>query len=233
MPASSCSIYDVPLDINLNEISRRLVEEQIEQQIETEEGPLTLRTYFSNFHIESGILHGVIAYETLITIPQIDARPVSFKSGKKLRFAICPAPHSYYLLCFANRESSETTARRINKALRQAGLSEIDAVFNRYIPTAFIENFLIRHANHTLKVCGWRDLDYVGVNKSQLQGGDIDRYDGTREYDLHGSKSYIMVELHDLGLTVRISALGIVTFYGDINSEQILNFLRTEIIPML
>ena len=233
MPASSCSIYDVPLDTNLTELSRRLEEQQIEQQINTLEGPFRLRTYFSNFFIDEGVLHGDIAYETLITIPQIDERPTFYKSGKKLRFAFCPAPHSYYLLCFANRSSSETSAKRINKALRQAGLSPIDVVFNHYIPTAFIGNFLNNHPNHTLKVCGWRDLDFVGVNKSTLHGPDIDRYNGTQNYDLHGNKSYIMVELHDLGLTVRISELGIVTFYGDINSEQILNFLRTEIIPML
>ena len=233
MPATSCSIYDVTLDTNLTEIARRLEAQEIEQVIDTLGGPIRLRTYFSNFHIAEGVLHGTIAYETLIIIPQIDARPVYNKSGKKLRFAFYPSTHSYYLLCFANRESSETTAKRINKGLRQAGLSAIDAVFNRYIPTAFIENFLLQHQNHTLKVCGWKDLDYVGVNKSTLHGGDIDRFNGTQQYDLHGSKSYIMVELHDLGLTVRISELGIFTFYGDTSSEQILHFLRNEIFPML
>jgi hypothetical protein len=233
MPASSCSIYDVTLDTNLTELSRRLAREKIEQEINTIQGPFRLRTYFSGFFVEEGVLHGTIAYESLITIPQIEDRPAFYKSGKTLSFAICPAPHSYYLLCFANRGSSETTARRINKALCQAGFSEIDVVFNHYIPTAFIENFLNNHPNHTLKVCGWKDLDLVGVNKSTLHGADIDRYNGTQVYDLHGHKSYIMVELHDLGLTVRISELGIVTFYGDINGDQILNFLRTEIFPTL
>lgn len=233
MPAYSCSIYDIPLENDINEISNKLQREQLEKSINTPQGPLKLRTYFSRFYVEAGILHGIIAYETLTTIPQIDAEPALFKSGNKVKFAIYPAPHSYYLLCFSNRNSSDATAMRINKALRQAGLSPIDCVFDHTIPTAFIENFLNRHANHILKVGGWKDLDYVGVNKSTLHGGNLDVYNGTREYDLHGSKCYVMVELPTLGLVVRISDVGIVTFYGNMDSDNVIAFLRTEIFPYL
>lgn len=235
MPANSVSIYDVDLDANLEEISNNLQGLRVEQISSPRYGRMRLLTVFSDIVIDHGALFGSIAYETPITIQRIDAGPTTTKAVKRLSFALYSAPHSFFLLCFANRPTSNAAAGKIENALHHTGLSpnEVDTVLKHRIPSTFIEDFLNNHPNHTMKLCGWKGLTFVGVDTSNLNGSNIYEFNGAQNYDAHGEKSYVMVELHDLGLTVRISDEGIVTFFGDIDRPDMLDFLDNEVFPTL
>jgi len=234
MPAMSCSLYNVILETSLENLRLRLENINLEEPTEAFGEPYTLRTIISDLYwgVERDLLWGTLSFETLQVVPQISGRPTCTLAGNRVRFCLFHGAISLYLAIFANRGRAEKAATKMNHVLTRGNDVPSQIVFNRRISTTILEQFLNNHP-HTKKMCGWRDLDFVGVSKSSLHGANLDQFDHTREYDSHGSKRYIMVELHDIGTTIRISDEGIVTFFGNVTEEDALGLIRNEIISLL
>lgn len=234
MPAKSCSLYEIAGEHSLEGFRSTLEGATSSQTVDILGEPYDLRTTVTDltWGPEMESLWGSISFETLQRIPQFDGTSTLVPATRRAMFAFFEAEASLYLAVFCNRGTAETSAMKLDSLLTHSEDEHAPIVYNHRIPTQAIEQFLNNHS-HTKKLGGWRDLDYVGVSNSTLHGADIDRYRGTQEYDLHGSKKYVMVELHDSGHVVRISEEGIVTFYRDIRQPEILDFVRTEILPLI
>jgi hypothetical protein len=220
--------------MTLEQLRSRLENVSLEQQEEVFGQTYTLRTFISDLHwgMEREVLSGTLSFESLQAVPQIDGRRTFIPSGTTVMFSLFHGAISLYLAIFANRSKSEKSAVKINYILTTGRSVPEPITFNCRIPSRAIEQFLANHP-HTKKVGGWKDLDFIGVSKSSLHGPDIDQFDQTSRYDAHGRKSYIMVELLGTRIVVRISEEGIITFYGAITNEDALDWVRTEIIPLL
>lgn len=234
MPAMSCSLFYVDTEMNLANIRSKLENYNTQVQEEVYGETYTLRTFISDVHWESEreVLSGILSYERLQRIPQVDGTATFVSIGRRVMFSFFEADGMTYLTSFSNRRRAETSANIIDHILTEGEEVPVTLIFNCRIPAPAIEQFLATHS-HIKKTGGWKDLDFVGVNTSTLRGGDLDRHDGTRYYDEHGTKRYIMMEVHALKKTIRISERGIVTFYGNVTKQEILNFVRKEIIPLL
>ena len=220
--------------MSLEDMRPRLENVKKEQQQEVYGRTYTLHTFTSDVHWESlrEVLSGTLSFETLQRIPQVDGTAIFYPIGRIAMFSLFDEEGLTYLTIFAKRSISENSANKINYVLTEGEDEPSQIVFNRRIPSTAIDQFLTNHS-HTKKMGGWRDLDLVGINTSSLHGSDIDRFSGTQQYDLHGRKKYIMIDLHTIRKTIRISEQGIVTFYGNITKQDILSFIRREIIPLL
>ena len=194
----------------------------------------TLRILVSDVHwgIRREVLSGALSFETLQPIPQIGGRPEYIKAGTTVLFSAFQGMITEYLAVFANRTWSERSATRMNYVLTRGENVPGQIVFNCFVPTAAMEQFLTSNP-HIKKGGSWKDLNFVGVNRAILRGTNIDDFDQTQRYDAHGNKSWIMIELLTEKMTLSISADGIVTFYTPIDKEQALDWVRTKIIPLL
>lgn len=236
MPAKSCSLYTIASEMTLEQIRSKLENADSEESIEVYGETYRLRTFISDLHWrdpEREVLSGVLSFETLQSVPQISGTPAYVKSGVTTTFSFFYGDDVLlYLAIFGNRRIAEKSATKMNAILTTGEDVPNQLVFNCRIPTTAIEQFLATHP-HTKKMGGWKDLDFIGVDKGSLYGGNIDQFDQTSRYDAHGRKRYVMAELHDARMTIRISDEGIVTFYGDITEEDALAWIRREIIPLL
>jgi len=235
MPAMSCSLYNiVPSEATLEDIKSRLENVSLEDPIEVLGETYVLRTFISDLHwdMEREVLSGTLSFETLQRVPQIGGGMAFTKSGTTVMFSLFHGAVALYLAVFGNRGEAEKAAGKINHILTRGEDVPHQVVFNCRISTDVIEQFLANHP-HTKKVVGWKDLNFVGVNKSSLHGGNVDQFGHTRDYDTHGRKSYVMIELHDMRIIVRISDRGIITFYGNITVQDALDWIRNEIISLL
>lgn len=234
MPAISCSLYEVQTDESLEDIRPRLDNYRAENPREVYGKTYTLRISVSDVHWESEgeVLSGVLSYETLQSFPQFDGTSTFVPIGTRVMFSLFEADGMTYLTMFSRRSTAEASANRINHILTEGMSVPRDVIFNSRIPQTAIEQFLATHP-HTKKWGGWKNLNLNGVNTSSLRGPDIDQYNGTRHFNQHGTKRYFMITLHGLGKTVLIAEQGSVTFYGKMTRQEILDFVRKEIIPLL
>jgi hypothetical protein len=230
MPAS-CSLYRVISDKSLEELRSELENVKLEEQREIYGETYRLTTFISDVHYgaEEEVLWGTLSFEIIEFVPQIDGRRAPIRLAERCMFALFYEDITLYLAIFTNRKMAENSAGKMNYILTRSEPEPGLIVLNFFISTTTIEQLLANHP-HTKKRGSWSDLDFPGVNRGSLHGVDIDRFDQTRRYDEHGKKSYIMVEFHDLRAIVGISAKGMITFYGNITNEQILEFIRREIV---
>ena len=234
MPAMSGSLYHLLTEMSLADIRRKLENFDTQVPVEADGETYTLRTFISDIHWESegAVLSGILSYETLQRIPQLDGTATLLPAGRSVTCSFFEADAMTYLIIFSSRSRAEASANKIDHRLTEGQDIQEEIVFNSRIPSTVIDQFLATHS-HRKKSGGWKDLDFVGVNTSSLRGGDLDRHDGTRYYDEHGTKRYIMIRLPALRKTIRISERGIITFYGNVTKQEMLNFVRKEIIPLL
>lgn len=230
----SCSLYTITSEMPLEQFHSKLENVDFEEEMKVYGETYPLRTLISDLHWGIGreVLSGVLSFENLQSVYQISGRPAYVQAGNTVMFSLFYGAISLYLAIFANRSRAEKSATRINSILTRGEDVPEQLVFNCRIPTTAIEQFLASHP-HTKKMGGWKDLDFIGVDKGSLFGADIDQFDQTPRYDEHGRKRYIMVELHDVRMTVRVSDEGIVTFYGKIAKGDALEWIRREIVSLL
>lgn len=231
MPAISSSIYTVIGEESLEHLFHKLENIKLTEQREIFEETYTLRTVISDIKfVAEETLSGILSFEDLQPIPQID-KPVTFAPfGRSVQFYFFYGAAQLYLVVFAKRSLSEKSAAKLNYILNRGLPEPSQKIFNYFFSTKTIENFLNNHP-HIKKLVGWKDLNYPGVNKSSLHGANVDQFVHAQEYDAHGRKGYVMVELLTDQMVVRISESGVVTFYGNILPEKALEWMKNEIIP--
>ena len=229
----SCSLYRIVSQKSLEELRSELNNLNLEEPRDIYGETYTFRTLISDLHWGIGreILWGTLSFETITFSSQIDGTRIPIKYAETCIFALFYENITLHLAIFTNRKIAENSAGKINYILTRGENQPGQIVFNHFISVEVIEQLLANHS-HTKKRGSWRGLDFPGVNRGSLYGADLDRFDQTRRYDEHGEKSYIMVELHDLRQIIGISAKGMVTFYGNITNEDILEFVRREIIAI-
>lgn len=228
---TSCSLYKIISDESLEQLRSELENLNLEESREIYGETHTLRTFISEIHWGFGreVLWGTLIYETIDFVSQIDGTRIPIRSAMRCMFALFYEDITLHLTIFSNRRIAEYSAGKMNYILTRGEDEPGLIVLNYFIPTEIIERVLANHP-HTKKRGTWGDLDFPGVNRGSLHGGDLDRFNGTRNYDAHGEKRYIMAELLDMRKTVGMSTKGMVTFYGNITKEDALEFVRREII---
>ena len=227
----SCSLYHVVFRKTLEELHSMLNEVDYEEPFEALGAKFSLETAISNVHWGNNreALWGTLSFETVEYRRQMDGSRIPFKSSLASDFAFFLEENVLYLGVFANRGVAENSANKMSYVLTRKEIYTDNIVVLRYrISTNTIERILSSHP-HIKKRCGWKDLDFPGVDASSLHGVDLDRFDQTSRFDEHGQKKYIMIEFLDLRQVVFISEQGMVTFYGNETPEQILRFIREEI----
>jgi hypothetical protein len=230
MPIMSCSIYTVTQDLELPELSARLADVNIEEQRDVYGETFTLHTITSDIQLspDREILSGNLSFENLQPLPQLDGTTNFTPVGARATFYMFYGEVSLYLVLFARRSFAESSANKINFILTRNEDVPHQIVFNFFIETDKIEDFLAQHP-HTKKYVGWKDLNYPGVNTSSLHGANVDSFQHAQEYDRHGRKSYVLIELVGDGV-VRISSKGVVTFFSNITVPNALRWIRDEIV---
>lgn len=226
----SCSLYTIISDMSLEQMRPRLENVNLEEKMVIYGETYPIKTVISDIHWgrpERDVLAGVLSFETVESIHQIDGTTTYVNAGRRVMFSMFQGPVSLHLASFTNRGNAERAAYRFQHILTAGEDEPSQIVFNCRISVEAIEDFLARHP-HTKKVGGWEELDFVGVDEGSLHGGDLDQFDQTSRYDAHGRKKYIMVTLHSPRMTVRISVAGIVTFYGKMSMADALAWIRRE-----
>lgn len=194
-----------------------------------------LHTVLSDLHWanrDRSILSGTLKYETLRGFRQIDGSMKFIIEVNSADFSFFSGEVKLFLTVFSNKYTSENVANKINYIFNRNADIPHPMVFNQFISTAEIEQFLAGHP-HTIKFCGWADLDFVGVSKSSLGGANVFQFGHAQIYDAHGRKSYVLLELNYNGWVIRVSEEGIVTFYTSIPRDVALRFIMDEIVPLL
>jgi hypothetical protein len=193
-----------------------------------------LRTLISDLEWKSNreVLSGILSFETLQSVPQIDGRATVTKQGTRVMFSLFHGAIVLYLVSFARRSVAENSAGKLNYILNMGESLPHQIVFNCFIPTDVIENFLADHP-HTKKLENWKNLTYPGVNKASLHGADVDQFNHAREYDAHGEKSNVLVVLHRERMVLRISDKGVISFYSNLTLDAALEWIRNELVTLL
>jgi hypothetical protein len=193
-----------------------------------------LQTVVNSLHwadSEKSILSGTLTYETLRGFRQIDESVNFITEVNSADFSFFFGEIKLFLTVFSNRYVAENVANKINYIFNLHADSPHEMVFNQFISTAGIEKFLSEHP-HTIKLCGWAGLDFIGVSRSSLGGANVFQFEHAQIYDGHGRKSYVLLELNNNGWVIRISEEGIVTFYTSIPKDVALRFIMDEIVSL-
>ena len=191
-----------------------------------------LRTVVSDLNLDNAndVLSGTLSYETLQTFRSLDGRVTFVAVGRQVLFHFFQGAVTLYMSLFARRGVAENSAGKMNYILtRGDDVPNPDLILNYFISTQQIEAFL-RNNPHIVKLCGWKNLDYPSVNRSSLHGSNVRQFSHAVDYDAHGDKSYIMIELPNENKVVRISDQGIVTFYTSISPNQITEWIKENIV---
>lgn len=234
MPATSSRLYIVNGKDSLDEVRNSLHNARLVDTQEIGDETYNLQSVVENIHwndVRNSALNGTMRYESLHGYTQIDGAMRYVPEVHSADFTFFFGEIRLYLVVFSNMYVSETVAHKIDRVFNlNAGVPH-PLVFNNFISTRGIEQFLQNHP-HTIKDCGWVDLDFIGVNKSRLGGGNVYQFQHSQEYDQHGRKSFVLLELNDNGWVIRLSEEGIVTFYTNIPRDVALNFIRDEIVTL-
>jgi hypothetical protein len=230
----SCRLYEVISERKLEDLSSQLQNLSIIQKNQILDKTFELRTIVTELNLKPAeeALYGILSFEVLQPIVELGGKIDYVPSGIRVPFSFFHGEISLHLAAFANKTRADIAAAKMDYILTRNNSTPSQIIYNLRISTRAIEDFLRNHP-HTKKMGGWRDLNFIGVNKSSLHGSDIDQFDQTQRYDQHGHKCYVMCEIHNPKMTVRISDEGIVTFYSPIDTEQALRFIRDEIIAIL
>lgn len=234
MPAVSSRLYTVNKELSLDDLHSKLSDVELKEETKVYGEKYELRTLITDLHWGVGreVLSGTLLFETLQGFPQIDGKWIYLPVGMSAPFSFFYEVISLYLVPFANKYRAEKIAEKMSYILTMDEDVPHPIVFNCFIPTRVIEGFLRTHS-HTIKHCGWSDLDFIGVNKSSLGGVNVMQFAHSQVYNGHGKKSFVLLELHDRRWVIRISKEGIITFYTSVKRDEALDFIRKEIISLL
>lgn len=223
-----CRLFRLEKVIPLKELQRKLKEKRIidKFKVKMNEEDLELLTIIDDLVMKEKDLHGSIIYEVSRAILQTDGGVNYVKEAVKVKFVFTLGSSLFFIL-LASRWDAENAATKMNKAFFKA-----DIILKQPFSTKMIEMFL-RQNSHVLRHCNWSDLNIPGISKAALGGTNLSRSPDHKRYDDHGHKSSVMVTLRENGLTVRLSQTGGIAFISAMSEEEILQFVKNKILPLV
>ena len=198
----------------------------IEEREISEGEKVMLQSIIRNVEKDDAFIRGELVYENIVPLRQIDGSVKFDKNAESVSFAFCS--NLPFLIILADKNTSETVAFKINKMV----FGGRDIILKTYFSEKFVQEFL-RQNPYILLRCHWAQLRIPGVNKAALAGSDVRRAPDLTRYDMHGERTFIIIKLIESGWTIGLSRGGSIVFYSKVTEDEMLGFIREEIIKKL
>lgn len=224
----SARLYKVDIDISIVDLYKRLGDVHFAEEREINDKIFQLNTFVRevSWKKEGESLSGLLLYETLEVIPQIDDTVTYIPRLNKIGFMFTLG--SLYFIPFGNQYESETAASKINRSL----FGRDPHILKNFLSPTQVEEFLRRNP-YILKICNWSGLRIPGVDRARLGGADVERSSDYRRYeDIGGEKNFVIVTLRENRWTIGLSSKGSILFFTDVTRDDMLNFIQSRILPL-